>query len=101
MDECAEGFQMLAGMVSPSHAWIHIEDFAVPVNVHGMTVQDGDLVHADQHGAVVIPHEAAREIPKAAALIMRREGVILAAARKPGFDAAALKKAMGDAEEIH
>ena len=97
----AEGFQMLAGTIAPSHAYVHLEEIGVTVNIHGMIVQPGDLVHADRHGAVVIPHEVAKKVPEAAALLGRREGVILAAARKPGFNVEALRKAMGDAEEIH
>ena len=27
----------------------------VPVTVHGMKVNSGDLIHADQHGAIVVP----------------------------------------------
>ncbi len=101
LDAIAEGFQMLAGSVGPSHAWIHLEDFGGVANVHGMTVASGDLVHADRHGAVVIPHEVARQVPDAAELLGRREAVILEAAKAPGFDIDALRKAMGDAEEIH
>ena len=47
--------QMLAASVLPSHAYIHVVDYARPVDVAGMRVCDGDLIHADQHGAVVIP----------------------------------------------
>ena len=50
---------MLAASVLPSHAFIHV-DFARPVEVAGMRVRDGDLIHADQHGAVVIPDVALR-----------------------------------------
>ena len=32
----APGFQMLAGSLAPSHAYTHVEDFGVPVTVHGM-----------------------------------------------------------------
>ena len=53
----APGFQMLAGSLSPSHAYTHVEDFGIPVTVHGMKVNCGDLIHADQHGAVVVPLE--------------------------------------------
>src|ERR1700736_4673675 len=49
------GFQMLAGSISPSHAYVHVVDFASPVNVHGMAVTSHDLIHADRHGAVVVP----------------------------------------------
>src|SRR5437588_485226 len=49
------GFQMPAGSTGPSHAYEHVVDFAVPVNVHGMAVTSHDLIHADRHGAVVVP----------------------------------------------
>ena len=100
-EACAPGFQLLAGSVGPSHAWVRIEQMDVAVTVHGMTVHPGDLVHADRHGAVVIPHVVARRVPEAAALVARREAVILAAARGPGFDAEALARAMAEADDIH
>ena len=62
LDDLAEGFQLLAGSVGPSHAYVHVVDFGEPVCVHGMEVAAGDLVHADQHGAVVIPHEVAERV---------------------------------------
>jgi len=101
LDACAEGFQLLAGAVSPSHAFVHLEDFGGEVNVHGMTVASGDLIHADRHGAVVIPHAVARRVVEAAELLTRREAVILATCRRPDFTPELLKKAIGDAEEIH
>jgi len=101
LDMLAEDFQLLAGEINPSHAWTHLVDFGTQVNVFGMTVQSGDLVHADRHGAVVIPQDAARKVPEAAALLMRREAVILTAVKAPGFKLADLKKAISDADEIH
>ena len=52
----APGFQALAGSIGPSHAWVHAENFGGEVRVAGMTVHSDDLIHADQHGAIVIPH---------------------------------------------
>ena len=101
LDAMAEGFQMLAGMVGPSHAWTHLEDFGSEVNVNGMTVASGDLIHADRHGAVVIPHEVARKVTEAADLLVRREAVILDVCKSPDFTPDLLKKAIGDAEDIH
>ena len=66
-----------------------------------MTVSDGDIVHADRHGAVVVPREAVAGIPVAVDLLTRREAVVLAAARSDGFDIDALKRAMADSAEIH
>ena len=58
----ASHFQLLAGSVMPSHAHVHIVSIGVPVTVAGMAVQPNDLIHADQHGAVVIPFTAAEKI---------------------------------------
>jgi len=101
LDQCAEGFQLLCGLIGPSHAYVRVEDFDLTVTVAGMTVRPGDLVHADRHGAVVVPAEAAREIPKAAALIARREAVILEASRRPDFSFELLAEAMKVQDEIH
>ena len=101
LPDIAEGFQMLAGRVIPSHAHVHVVDFGRPVNVAGMRVRDTDLIHADQHGAVVIPHDVAADIAAAARLIQARERVIIEAARQPGFNAAKLRAAQGQAAEIH
>jgi regulator of RNase E activity RraA len=76
-------------------------DFGRTVNVAGMRVMSGDLVHADQHGAVVIPWEVATQVKEAADAIARRERVIIEAAKEPGFDMERLKKAWGDAAEVH
>jgi regulator of RNase E activity RraA len=97
----AEGFQMLAGNVGPSHAYVHVESIGTTVTVAGMTVSPGDLVHADQHGAVVIPHAVARGVVEAAALIARREAVIIAAAKAPGFSYEVLAETLRRADEIH
>ena len=61
----------------------------------------GRVIHADRHGAVVIPHEVAREVAKAAELCARREEPILKVARSPDFSLEALERAMAEAAEIH
>jgi regulator of RNase E activity RraA len=98
---CAEGFQLLANRVGPSHAFVHVVDFGNPVNVAGMRARDGDLIHADQHGAVIIPWNVADKVLGAAQTIARREKVIIEASKERGFDAKRLRKAWGDAAEIH
>jgi hypothetical protein len=59
------------------------------------------VVHADLHGAVVIPAEAVRALPKAIDLMARREKVILDLARAPGFTSGAMREALRLAGEIH
>ena len=101
LSDIAPGFQMLAGRVIPSHAYVHVVDFARPVNVAGMRVRDGDLLHADQHGAVVIPHDVAAKVRGAADEVIKREKVIIEAARQPGFNIDKLRAAQGKAAELH
>jgi regulator of RNase E activity RraA len=101
IDASAPGFQALAGQVCPSHAWVHVTGFGEQVQVHGLSVRDGDIVHADRHGAVVIPPDAVAKLPDAIELIARREAVVIEAARAPGFDAEKLRAAMKGAADIH
>jgi len=100
LPDIADGFQMFADRVGPSHAFVHVVDFSRPVTVAGMRVSDGDVIHADQHGAVVIPHNVCAEVKQAADLIARRERVIISAARQPGFDVEALRQAQRQAAQI-
>src|ERR1700716_3708736 len=79
------GFQMLAGSISPSHAYVHVVDFAVPVNVHGMAVTSHGLIHADRHGGALVP---------ALDKITKQEARIIQAARAPGATAATIKAAL-------
>jgi regulator of RNase E activity RraA len=101
VDSNAPGFQMLCRMVVPSHANYHIVDFGRPVSVAGAYIQPNDLVHADRHGAVVIPAEHAMRIAEVVALQVRREAVIIEAAQRPDFDIEALRRAVGNSRNIH
>lgn len=87
------GFPVVAGSIGPSHAFVHVREIGTPVQVKGITVATGDLVHADRHGALVIPPEV---IPKLEAAILAMQGsehLILGPAREPGFNIEKLEKA--------
>ena len=91
--QIAEGFQMLAGSLSPSHAYVHVEEFGVPVTIHGMAVKSGDLIHADRHGAIVVPLDTIDGMKAAAEKLAATEAKIIAAA-KSGKGVEAIKAAM-------
>jgi regulator of RNase E activity RraA len=97
----AEGFQILGGHVGPSHAHVHIAGFGEPVEVNGMLVSDGDIVHADYQGAVVVPAELVDDVAEAVALVTRREKLILDACRDKSFTIATLRAAMARSKDIH
>jgi len=89
----APGFQMLAGSIVPSHAYVHVVDYGIDVNVHGMATRSGDLIHADRHGAVVVPIDKIDAMKAANEGLSAREAKIIAAA-KAGGGVAAIKAAM-------
>ena len=101
LDACATGFQLLAGKIGPSHAHVHVIEYGCEVNIFSMVVNPGDIIHADRHGAVVIPLYAVKALPAAIDLLTRREAVILEAARATDFDINKLKQATANAVEIH
>ncbi len=101
LDQCAEGFNLLGGSITPSHSYVHVADVGCEVDIFGMVVEHGSLIHADKHGAVVIPLEIAPLLPAAIETIIQREAVILDAIRAPGFDIETLRTAVGQSAEIH
>ncbi len=101
LPDSAQNFQALAGMVNPSHAWVHVVDWGSPVTVHGMDVAEGDLIHADQHGAVVIPLDSAAKVVDEAKKIMARERILIDAAKQPDFNIEKMRQAWAGMAEIH
>ncbi|MFW6174561.1 MAG: RraA family protein [Chloroflexota bacterium] len=84
LDEArALGFQFHAKEVLVSHAYVDVESLGGPVNVGGFTVSPGDLIAADKHGAIQIPLEVARDLPKLKSQLEEYEAVIINAAQQP------------------
>ncbi|MEK7683791.1 MAG: RraA family protein [Verrucomicrobiota bacterium] len=88
----ALGFHYFAAGVCVSHAYVHLLDFGLPVKVGGTIVRPGCLLHADQHGVLVVPKEIAHEIPKAAAQVVEHEQRIIAHCQSPDFSLEELRK---------
>ena len=101
LDVLSEGFQVLAGKIGPAHAYVRIEKTGIPVDIFGMEVKHNDLLHADRHGAVVIPAELLEKLPKAIDLMINRESVILDACKRKDFNYQVLKQAIMKSSEIH
>jgi regulator of RNase E activity RraA len=69
-------------------------EFGGPVNVHGMAVKSGELIHADRHGAIVVPSDKIEEMMKAMEVLTEKEAKIIQAARDPDMTLEKLKAAM-------
>lgn len=80
------GFRFFARAVGVSHAYVRTETVGDPVTVGGLEVRPGDLLHADKHGVLLIPHDIAAEVPAAADRVIAREQTFLAWVRSPEFD---------------
>jgi regulator of RNase E activity RraA len=62
--------------------------------VHGMAVKNGDLIHADRHGAVVVPMDKIFAMRGALASLTKNEARIIEAARTPGATVEKIKAAI-------
>jgi 4-hydroxy-4-methyl-2-oxoglutarate aldolase len=88
------GFHYFAGSVSVSHGYVHIVDVGQPVEIGGLTIESGDLLHADMHGVQSVPLAIAPQIPAAAARITARERALIGLCRSPGFTLEKLRAAV-------
>jgi 4-hydroxy-4-methyl-2-oxoglutarate aldolase len=79
------GFQMFAANVSLSHAYAHVFDFGGTVEIAGLAVRPGELIHGDLHGAQTIPFEIAQNIPKRAREILDRRQRLISFCRSDEF----------------
>jgi regulator of RNase E activity RraA len=93
LGDLPEGFPVVAGSVGPSHGFVHVRTLGEPVTVFGLRIAPGDLIHADRHGALVIPPEVIPALGAAILRLQETERLILDPARSPGFDFAAFERA--------
>jgi regulator of RNase E activity RraA len=67
------GLQLFAGNVSVSHAYAHIFDLGSAVNIGGLEIKPGDLLHGDRNGLLTVPAEVANRVPPVATRLRRFE----------------------------
>jgi len=79
------GFHLFSGSLSVSHSYVHIVEFGAPVEIDGLSIRSGDLLHGDIHGIQSVPLEIIDELPAVASRITAREQEIVALCRAPGF----------------
>lgn len=93
LGDLPEGFPVVAGSIGPSHGFVHVREIGTPVSIFGLKVRGGDLVHADRHGALVIPPDVIPLLESAIRKLLETEKLILEPARREGFDYASFEKA--------
>lgn len=93
------GFPVVAGSIGPSHGFVHVISLGEPVSIFGLEVRQGDLVHADRHGALVIPSDVVSGLATAIDRLRKTEQLILDPARSRGFNFEAFELAWGEFEK--
>jgi len=88
------GFHLFASGLTASHAYAHIVGYGEPVEIGGLMIAPGNLLHGDVNGVVSIPEAAVAQIPDIAAKLLRRERSILDLCASEGFTLEALLKAV-------
>jgi 4-hydroxy-4-methyl-2-oxoglutarate aldolase len=91
------GLQLFAGNVAVSHAYAHLFDFAAIVNIGGLEVQPGDLLHGDRHGLLSVPKEIAAEIPAVVERQRRTQQKVIDFCQSKGFSVHGLRQVLKDA----
>jgi 4-hydroxy-4-methyl-2-oxoglutarate aldolase len=92
----ALGFPLFAGGAAVSHMYAHISDFGNPVELGGLIISPGDLIHGDRHGVHVIPLSIASQIPGMAAQIEREENELKNLCRSPNFSLRRLSEQLNE-----
>lgn len=77
IDDLAPGFPILAGAMGPSHGFVHVIETGTKVTIHGLEICEGELVHADCHGAVVIPEPVIAVLHDAITTLISNEAIVL------------------------
>ena len=93
LGDLPDGFPVVAGSIGPSHGFVHVRDLDCEVRIFGLSVRPGELIHADRHGALVIPEDVVGGLQAGIESLLATEKIVLDPARADGFDFAAFEAA--------
>jgi len=83
------------GLVA-SHGYNHLLDLHVPLQIGGLSIYPGDLLHGDANGVTTIPVEIAADLADACAEFAAAEQIIIDLAQSGQASAASLRDAYGE-----
>ncbi|MBI4454857.1 MAG: RraA family protein [Acidobacteria bacterium] len=86
------GFRFFAGHLAVSHSYVHMVEFGTPVEIGGLQVEPGDLLHGDRHGVLSVPQEIAPDIPSKAAEMLDDERRVIELCRSEKFSIEKLRE---------
>ena len=92
------GLQLFAGKLAVSHAYAHIFDYGAAVEIAGLQVHPGDLLHGDRHGLLTIPKSIAGNVPATAEKLRKSEQRIIAFCESGDFSLEQLRQVIQQSE---
>jgi regulator of RNase E activity RraA len=81
----ALSFHYFARGTAASHANFRIAHVGGPVQIMGMVVHPGSLLHGDENGLALVPEQSRDKIPEMVDRVRKREGELLAYVRGREF----------------
>ena len=85
-------FRYFARGAAASHAYFRIVRVAVPIQVQGLDIRPGDLLHGDENGLIVVPTETLDKLPAAVEAVRTKERTLMEFVRGPDFTVEGLRK---------
>jgi regulator of RNase E activity RraA len=82
----ALGFHYFAQGATASHAHFRVVRVGVPVQILGLPIQPGDLLHGDENGLITVPKDHLDRLPALVDHVRAKEGKLLRFVRSPEFD---------------
>jgi regulator of RNase E activity RraA len=79
------GFQTFAGGPGVGGGFVDVLEAGEPVQVGGVVIAAGDLIHADRHGVVKVPLDLAPALPDAIRAVEATERRVIEVCRGSDF----------------
>lgn len=83
--EALGGFHYFCPGLVVSHGQPVILEVNVPVTIHGLAIQPGDLLHGDVNGLLAVPDAVAGDVAAACEDVRAEERALLDLIKAPGF----------------
>jgi len=89
-------FHYFARGTVASHANFRIARVGVPVQIQGLVIRSGDLLHGDENGLLLIPPGVEDALPAKVEQVRQRESALMEYIRGPGFTLEGLRRRLLD-----
>jgi len=92
----AARFQVFAGRLAMSRAYVHIVEYGGPVEIGCLTIKPGDLIHGDRHGILTVPPGIVDQLPAVASQIIEKKNQLIELGQRRGVSFEELGEALRD-----